>query len=87
MTLLRTYQHIARDYHLCDHCFNQICPGDAYEGAVFLNDDRKEHRIMVLKEHIHPPCPEDDPFKEDRDEHHGALKLELIVNNIEDLRE
>lgn len=60
MTILREYQRVAQVMHFCDYCFQDILPGSLYQGVVIIYDKNK---LMVLKEHIDPPCPED-PFEE-----------------------
>lgn len=54
--LLRTYERMAQIPHWCDRCCRYIEPGEIYQGKVFVDGNRKKHRLIVFKFHIFPEC-------------------------------
>lgn len=73
--ILRTYAHVARQQHgPCCDCFEEILPGEEYEGIVWAC----RGRIDVLKRHIVCPDPHipDDWTKE---EDNGIFELLLVA--------
>ena len=59
MYYLRSYRSRAIKEHFCDYCFLDILPGDEYEATVYRTSRK---RIMVLKKHKDPLCPNDPTF-------------------------
>lgn len=60
MTILRHFEHMARDYHFCDRCCEQITPGEPYRGYILVS----ERGLFVYKEHANgcefPPDPREE---------------------------
>jgi hypothetical protein len=75
MRLLRSYEHQAHKYHSCNNCELPICPGEFYQGEVYVTEN---HRIITRKYHDLPGCPED-PMDELMNKKPSDLEEELEI--------
>lgn len=66
--MLRTYRCLAQTLHFCDRCFHDIEPGQMYECSVTVIARGK---ILVLKNHVEPPCEYPDPPQDDEMDEEG----------------
>lgn len=70
--------HVARLTHRCDRCNHPIFPLDRYERTVTIRKNGRYGHVLVLKKHLNPYCPFDDPdFDEEEriDEAHHELPM------------
>lgn len=79
--LLRSYERMAQTTHWCDRCCRYIEPGDMYEGEVYVNETRREHRLVVFKFHIFPSCDYPEEPKDEGWEDEESENLESRVEN------
>jgi hypothetical protein len=80
MRRLRNYQRVANKEHFCDSCCDYINPGEMYEGQVYLDETRSQHRITVYKWHVNPMCdPPEDPLDEGSE---SARRPNTLANKL-----
>ncbi len=88
--VLRTFSAIARDYHFCYNCCEDITPGEEYDAEVKafrvrLESGRLWDYVITYRRHSDPCEPPDEPVDDDRfDDEEGAEPFDQDSLNEDD---